>query len=88
MSNVSENETAKWLSPADWVIHVFKGVRKAARAIGRSPASVSKWAKSKDKRGSGGLIPANSQRRVLEQARKYGLDITEKDVIWGRTLDE
>lgn len=88
MNDVSENETPRWLSPADWVIHVFKGVRKTARAIGRSPASVSKWAKSKDRRGSGGLIPANSQRRILEQARKYGLDITEHDLIWGRNLED
>lgn len=67
----------KKYSPAAWVIHVFGGVRAAGRAIGRDKASVCIWQRS-------GLVPTSSLRKILEIARKRGLDITAEDLILGR----
>lgn len=77
------------LSPAEYVIHVFMGVRKAARAIGLSATSVSKWKKPKGKdRGCDGRVPGNSHLKILEVATKDGLDITPADLIYGRSVEK
>jgi amino-acid N-acetyltransferase len=76
------------MSPAAYVIHVFKGVSATARAIGRDPSTVSKWTMPKEKRGLEGNVPRAAQRAILEQAQKKGLDITPTDLIYGRTLTE
>jgi len=72
------------LSPAEYVIQVFGGVRATARAIGRSPSSISKWQKPRSQGGSDGCVPNAAQRIILEQAKKQGLDITPGDLIYGR----
>ncbi len=74
------------LSPADYVVRVFKGVRATARLIGRSPTSVSKWTMPKAKRGSNGMIPSQAQRIILLKARALGLDLTAEDLILGREI--
>lgn len=72
------------MTPAEYVISVFQGVRATARALGRSPSSVSKWQKPREMRGCGGNIPGAAQRLILDLARKRGLDITPDDLINGR----
>lgn len=74
------------ITPAEYVIYVFNGVRATARAVGRSPSTVSKWQKPKDQKGHDGYVPSNVQRKILEVARERGLDITAKDLIFGRKL--
>jgi hypothetical protein len=64
-------------TPAQYVIEAFQGVRATARAIGRSPSSVSKWQIK-------GQIPRPAQKRILEVAQERGLDITPGDLILGR----
>jgi len=76
------------LSPAEYVIHVFKGVRPAARAIGRCPASVSRWKEPKSKRGLDGNVPHAVQRKILELAKAFDLDITPDDLIHGRRISK
>jgi len=75
------------LSPAEYVIRVFGGVRKTARAVGRSPASVSKWRAKKKNNGSGGRIPTAAAERILSIAKETGLDITPFDLLCGRKVD-
>lgn len=74
------------LTPAEYVIRKFGGVRKTAFAIGRDPGSVSKWRLPKEKRGTGGLIPGLAQAAILKAAKEKGLDITADDLIHGRTV--
>ena len=64
---------------ADLVISLFGGVRKLARAIGRDPAAISRWKKR-------GVVPTSMQRIILELAWERGLDLTERDLIFGREL--
>jgi len=70
------------LSPAEYVISQFKGVRKTARAIGRSPGSVSKWQKA-DRDGIIGGIPSGAQHAILDAAKKLKLNITADHLING-----
>lgn len=74
------------VSAADWVIEQFGGVRATARAIGRDPGSVSRWRMPRDKKGTDGGVPRLAQIRVLEAARRMGLDITEADLVSGRRV--
>lgn len=78
----------KFLSPADYVIKAFGGVRATARAIGRDKSSVSVWRQPRSKKGTGGLIPHKAQPLVLRAAQDRGLDITPNDLIIGRYGDE
>lgn len=66
------------MTPAQYVIHVFKGVRATARAVGRTPSSVSKWQKAR--------IPSGAHRRILDIAKEQDLDIQPQDLIYGRTV--
>lgn len=79
-------EESMHLNPAQYVIYIFNGVRATARAVGRSPSSVSKWQKPRDNRGCGGGIPSAVQLVILEQAKKLNLDITPKDLLFGRNV--
>lgn len=81
-------DNSKHLSPAAYAIQVFGGVRATARAIGRTPSSVSKWPKPKnvDRQGCDGRIPGKVLPLMIEQARKLGLDLTPSDLINGRTV--
>lgn len=74
------------LTPAEYVISVFKGVRATARAIGRSPSSVCKWRRDKDRAGTDGQIPRCAQVALLLKAREMGLDLTAEDLIFGRAV--
>lgn len=74
------------LSPAEYVIHVFRGVRATARAIGRSPSSISKWTSPRDTQGRGGSVPGSVQKTILAKAKELDLDITADDLIFGRDV--
>lgn len=74
------------LNPAEYVIHVFKGARAAARAIGRHHSRVIRWSKPKEAGGSEGRIPGPVRMRILTKARELDLDITPQDLDFGRTI--
>jgi hypothetical protein len=71
------------LTPAEYVIYAFGGVRATARAIGRAPASVCKWQKDRHN-GLRGIIPHDIHRKILEVAKQKNKDITPNDLIYGR----
>lgn len=73
-------------NPAQLVIETFGGVHMAAKAIGRSPASVCNWQKTRKWKGSQGSIPVSAQKDILKVAGKLGLDLTLEDLNFGRTI--
>ena len=77
---------SKKLNPAEYVILVFGGVNATARALNRSPGSVSMWRAPKSKKGLGGRIPSQAQLLILKKAKQLKLDITPDDLIDGRTI--
>lgn len=70
------------LSPAEYVIKVFGGVRKTAAALGYVPSAISKW-----RWQGGGNIPTVAQELIYDIAREQGLDITAEDLIKGREVE-
>lgn len=74
------------VSPAEYVISVFGGVRKVARAIGRDPASVSRWRRAAGQKGTDGRIPSKAQQELLAKAQALGLDLTPDDLLLGREV--
>jgi hypothetical protein len=77
-----ENTTS--ISPAEVVITAFGGVHEVARILGRHPTAIGKWRWSREKRGTGGEVPSSAQRVLLNEAKKRGIPLNERDVIWGR----
>lgn len=71
------------LSPAEYVIRTIGGVRKTARAIGRTPSTISAW---RSKKGTSGEVPRGAYKNILAHARAKGLDITAADLIIGRVV--
>ena len=71
------------LSPAEYVIRTIGGVRKTARAIGRSAGTISQW---RSKKGTGGEVPRDAQKSILKFAKTKRLDITAEDLIFGRSV--
>lgn len=76
------------LNPAEYVIHMFDGIRPLARAIKKSPSTVCLWRKNRSrKNGHKGRIPSSSHLPILNEAKIRGLDITADDLIYGRELN-
>lgn len=74
----------KRLTPAEYVISVFGGVRATAKAIGRTPSCITKWKKPKKLKGCGGRVPSIAQGLILTLAVKRNLPITAEDLLCGR----
>lgn len=74
------------LTPAEYVILTIGGVNATARALNRSPAAVSKWKRPRTEKGTGGEIPRSVRKHILDYAKKNALDITLKDLEYGREV--
>lgn len=70
-------------SPAEYVIHIFGGVRPLARLIDRHPSSVAAWKRSSENRGGGGFVPVRLHADLLKLAAKKKLDLTSDHLIYG-----
>jgi len=75
--------SAMHLTPADYVIKIFGGVRATARAIGRDPSAISKWRASRRKGGCGGHVPAKAGRTILRIAKRRKLHVSPHDLTYG-----
>lgn len=60
---------------------MFGGVRATARALNKTPSAISKW-----HRDNNGNVPTRSQIQILKKAQELELDITPKDLIYGREV--
>ena len=75
------------MSPAEYVIALFGGVRPLSRIINKSPSAISMWRKNRRIHSNGkGCIPSSSHLVILKEAKKYKLDITPDDLIYGRKV--
>lgn len=60
------------MEPAHTVITICGGYAETARMSGRSEVRVRRWEYSKEKGGTGGLIPSECQQLLLDAARAEG----------------
>lgn len=66
--------------PSRLVRRLF-GEARLALLCDRTPSAVRKWDRRRSKGGTGGLIPAEFQARILRAAGEQGLDLTADDLI-------
>ena len=66
------------VTPLEYVIQLFGGVRPLARQLNQTHVSVINWKKSHK---GAGLVPTHVQGRLLELARRRGLCLTAEDLI-------
>lgn len=68
------------LSPvASHVIGKCGGVAIVSRITGRAPVTVHKWRHSREKGGTGGLIPSEAQAKLMAAARRGEIQLTPAD---------
>lgn len=70
-------------SPAELVIERFSGVCALARALGKNPSTISRWKKPREEGGTGGLVPSQSQPRLLALAKERGIALTPTELVTG-----
>ncbi len=63
------------------VIRTLNGVVRTAAICKISHASVCAWDRPKSRKGTGGLVPARHQQRILAYAREHNLPLTPADLI-------
>ena len=73
----------KQTSPAELVIARFDGVCALARLLGKNPSTISRWKKSREEGGTGGLVPSQSQSRLLALALERGIQLTPAELMTG-----
>ncbi len=68
------------LSPSRKARHVL-GSRRLAELCGRTTDAIRKWDRARSKGGTGGLVPAEFQARILRVAAEEQLPLTAEDLI-------
>ena len=61
------------LEPARTVVEICGGVEAVARMVDRDKSNVYRWGYSKEKGGTGGLVPQKLAPLLLKQAKHLGL---------------
>ena len=74
------------LTPADYVIHSFGGVRQTARMLNVAPSTVSRWSSRENKFGQQGTVPSKWHNIILRHAKRLKLDLTEVNLIKGKRI--
>lgn len=64
------------MEPAKSIIELCGGFAAVADMTGRNIAQVYRWTYAKEKGGTGGLIPADVQLKLMEAARAKGIPLT------------
>jgi hypothetical protein len=68
-----------YLEPAASIALKLGGLENLASAAGVSLSRASRYRQSKDKGGTGGLIPSNRQQRILDWAQQHGVKLGPSD---------
>lgn len=68
-------------TPAEKVFEAFGGARAVAALLGLNPATVYRWNRPKEARGSAGLVPQAHHRAIVELAHERGLNLEKSDLV-------
>lgn len=69
------------LDPAHGIIMKCGGYARVAGITGKSLTRVYRWTYPKNRGGTGGVIPTNSARRLLEWAQREGIALAAADFL-------
>ena len=69
------------MEPAKTIIERLGGEAKVSEITGTSFTAPYRWQHSKQKRGTGGLIPQKYHRLLLDYAAANGIDLKAEDLI-------
>lgn len=77
------------LTPAEFAIRQFGGAQPLSRIVHQSNLKLAfKWKRSRERGGTGGLIPAKYFAPILDAGKLRGIDITPNDLIYGRSIED
>lgn len=71
------------MNPAARVLEKIGGAPVAATVCSVDQSTAHRWTYPKERRGTGGIIPAKHQRPLLEYARRNNLPLTAEDFFPG-----
>ena len=66
-------------NPASQVIEKCGGPQAVAEILGVDVSRVHRWTYPKERGGSDGIIPTRHQQRLLDEARKRGIELEPDD---------
>lgn len=69
------------MEPAQSIIHKFGGPSAVAEIVGVHRTRVSNWQRSKEAGGTGGRIPQDHHRPLLDYARAHAIDLRAEDFL-------
>lgn len=76
------------VEPAYSIIEVLGGVRRVAEVTGRHYSRVYRWMYPDERGGTGGIIPAREQKKLLSFAQENNLDLIPSDFFDASRLVE
>ena len=68
------------LTPAEYIVYKFQGVRRTSEALKIAPSTVSRWIN-----GSGN-VPSKYHIKIISIAKRYRMRITPNDLVYGRVV--
>ncbi len=83
---MDQSKHSRWLAPAADIVMKFSTTNEAGATVIASNLSVDKsrvyrWMYAKDVRGTGGLIPAEYHRPILNAAKERNIALSADDII-------
>ncbi len=59
------------------IIEKFGGIKALAEAIGKDPATIYRWTYSKEKGGTGGIVPSSAAHLIRQAANRQNISLIE-----------
>jgi len=77
----------QWCEPAKSVINKFGGSKIVASACKRDVTSVNRWRVTREKGGTGGLIPSQCQPLLLQFAKENQIEFKPSEFFESATQE-
>lgn len=75
------NPTMKRLEPAQTIISRFGGPAAVAKLVSVHRTRVSNWKRPREKGGTGGMIPQQYHRTLLDHAEQNSISLAAEDFL-------
>jgi len=70
------------VTPAERVISIMGGAKSVARILDKDVSGIYRWRYSKERNGTGGLVPQADAQRLLDYAASNGIDLSPADFFF------